>query len=253
MGRVKVPRCDNCGAPVEFAAGATEARCEYCNEVLIRELAPTAPAPASQWPRSRPPPVVVAPKASVGPFLILGVATLAIVAASSIATFASHVKPLPKAEPAMNEMPAGALLSDRDSMRGHEVDLRKSGAEPTTTSGAATTRSRARTRSTASAAPIVVKSAEPAKSPPFNSAAAVAMLDMAKAKAEASCRGSSGVRLFIQIGFEPDGANRGAAISGSKHKDTPEAKCALRIFRAVRIPPFDPATRPSGLGRSVSL
>lgn len=79
------------------------------------------------------------------------------------------------------------------------------------------------------------------------------MLDTAKAKAEASCRGSTGVQLFIQMGFDADGVNRGAALSDPKLKGTKEAKCALRIFRAVRIPPFDMTTRPSGLGRSVRL
>jgi hypothetical protein len=91
------------------------------------------------------------------------------------------------------------------------------------------------------------------KPAPFNSQAAIAGLDTAKAKAEASCRASSRVTLFIQMGFEADGANRGAALSDPKLKGTPEAKCALRIFRAVRIPAFDPATRPGGLGRSVRL
>jgi hypothetical protein len=182
---------------------------------------------------------------------MLGVATLVIVAASSIASFASHWTPLPKAEPAMNDMPAAVLGFDRDSMSVQQPELRKYGAQPTPES--ATARSRARTRSTASASPTAVKSAEPAKLAPFNSAAAIAGLDTAKAKAEATCRGSSGVRVFVQMGFDPDGSNRGAAISDPKLRETTEAKCALRIFRAVRIPPFDPATRSSGLGRPLRL
>jgi hypothetical protein len=55
------------------------------------------------------------------------------------------------------------------------------------------------------------------------------------------------------MGFDADGRNRGAALSDPKHKGTPEAKCVLRIFRLVRIPAFDPKTKPSGLGRMVRL
>ena len=78
-------------------------------------------------------------------------------------------------------------------------------------------------------------------------------LDAAKTKAEASCKSSSGGSLFVQMGFGADGRNRGAALSNPKLAGTPEAKCVLKIFRAVRIPAFDPATKPGGLGRMVKL
>jgi hypothetical protein len=253
MGRVKVPRCDNCGAPVEFAAGKLEARCEYCNEVLIRELPPPAPAPApaAHWSPHQPPPAVATRKVSVAPFVIVGVATLAIAGASSVATFASHFKPLP--EPASTDaMPASLALPSRENVILQQAEVRKSDAVPTPASETKTTRARPRTRATASAAPsAAATSAEPAKPPPFNNVAAAAALNAAKAKAEASCHGSAGVWLFVQTGFDADGVNRGAALSDPKLEGTPEAKCTLRIFRSVRIPAFDVATRPRGLGRSV--
>jgi hypothetical protein len=250
MGRIKLPRCDNCGAPVEFAAGVTEARCQYCGEVLIRELLPPVPAPA---PHGSPPglaPAAAAGKVSVAPFVLAGAVTLLIAGGSSIATFASHFKPPP---PVVRELPASPVVREvpREPVSAPQSEVKRSETKPPPPSAPAT--ARVRTRTVASAAPSATVPLEPPKPPPFNSQAAVAGLDAAKVNAEASCRGTSGVRLFIQMGFDPDGANRGAALSNPTHQGTPEAACALRIFRAVRIPAFDMKTRPSGLGRPVAL
>jgi hypothetical protein len=258
MGRVKVPRCDNCGAPVEFAAGAAEARCQYCSEVLIRELHPPpapAPAPAPHgWPPGTPP-TAAAGKRSVAPFVIVGLLAVAIAGASSIATFASHLRPPPAAAPVVREQPASTLVREvpREPVSVQQTEVRKNDTPPSRAPAAPTTRAPVRTRATASAATTAAIPVEPPKLPAFDTQAAVAGLDSAKLKAEASCRGSSKVRLFIQMGFDADGANRGAALSNPTHQATPEAACALRIFRAVRIPAFDMKTRPSGLGRSVAL
>lgn len=255
MGRVKVPRCDNCGAPVEFAQGSTEARCEYCNEVLIRELLPP-PAPAPyRPPPGPPPPAPVAPRATVAPFVLAGLATFAIAGASAIANFASQLKPLPDAAPAaLNNLGVAAPIPvQRETVTPRPAEARSDDQAARSKAESAATRARKLARPLASAATAAPTQVLPPKSPPFNSEAAVAGLDAAKAKAEATCRGTSDVRLFIQMGFDADGANRGAALSDPKLKGTPEAKCALRIFRAVRIPAFDMATRPSGLGRPVRL
>jgi len=223
--------------------------------VLIREL-PAQPPPVARMPA--PPPVaapVVVRKATVWPFLGVGLATLSIAGASGFASLAANMKALP--EPAQEARVAVAAapavrveqgpVAQRSEQREGEATARSKTPE------AATTRGRRLTRATASAAPAPAAPAEPPKPPKFDTAAAVAGLDAAKAKAEASCRGTAGVRLFVQMGFDAGGANRGAALSDPKHKDTPEAKCTLRIFRAVRIPAFDMATRPSGLGRAVRL
>jgi DNA-directed RNA polymerase subunit RPC12/RpoP len=258
MGRVKVPRCDNCGAPVEFAQGSLEARCEYCSEQLIRELPPpVVPAPPRVVFHEPPRHAPVAPRrTSMAPFLVGGLATVAIAGASGIATLAGQLKPLPDPTPATRDTLAIAAPTkiESESPTARRSETRSDATtERSKSADTTTSKSRRLARPTASAPAAAPTPTEPPKPPPFNTAAAVAGLDAAKAKAEAACRGSDGVRLFVQMGFDPDGANRGAALSDPKLKGTPEAKCALKIFRAVRIPAFDPATRPSGLGRPVRL
>ncbi|HKO53998.1 MAG TPA: hypothetical protein VJV79_40095, partial [Polyangiaceae bacterium] len=156
MGRIKLPRCDNCGAPVEFAAGATEARCEYCSEVLIRELLPPTPAAAPHWsPPRQPPAAAAAGKVSVAPFVLVGVATLVIAGASSIATFASHFKSQPQPAPVLQEQPASPVV--REAPRAPATVLQSEPARSDTqlqpASAAATARARVRTQTAASAAP----------------------------------------------------------------------------------------------------
>jgi hypothetical protein len=95
----------------------------------------------------------------------------------------------------------------------------------------------------------------PPAPPPFDADAAARALDAAARSASANCRSSTGkpFQIFVNPGFTPDGANRGAVPSNAALGGTPEAACVLPIFRRVRIPPFDPKTLPSGMGRSVSL
>lgn len=258
MGRVKIPRCDNCGAPVEFAQGVLEARCEYCNEVLIREF-PVAPAPAPVAyrppPAPLPPPPAPAPRGTVAPFMLAGLATLAIAGASSIASFASRFQPLPDAAPPVRDTLAVAapIVVEREATTVRPSEARSESAQRPRTADTVTAKGRPRPRPTAANPTAAPTPAEPPKAPRFDTAAAVAGLDAAKAQAEIQCKGASGVRVFVQMGFDADGVNRGAALSDSKLKGTPEAKCTLRLFRAVRIPAFDMATRPSGLGRAVRL
>jgi hypothetical protein len=255
MGRVKIPRCDNCGAPVEFAQGVLEARCEYCNEVLIRELPP--PMPVVMAPLPPPPPIPVRrSRGTVWPFLLTGIATLGMAGASGFASFLAQVKPLPT--PAADTRATLAAVPEvrveRDSATQRPEGQKGTLPERSAPGEGGTTRGRRLARpTTPSAQTAPPASAEPPKPPRFDTQAAVAGLDAAQAKAQASCKGADGVRLFVQMGFDPDGVNRGAALSDPKLKGTPEAKCTLRIFRAVRIPAFDPATRPSGLGRAVRL
>jgi len=89
--------------------------------------------------------------------------------------------------------------------------------------------------------------------PPFDAAAAVIALDAASRAASAQCRSSSGKpeQLSMAPGFDSEGRNSGATAT-TLHGSA-EAACAERIFRSVRIPPFDPATRPAGLTRTISL
>jgi hypothetical protein len=192
----------------------------------------------------------------VAPFLIGGVATLAIAGASSVASFASRMKPLPEpAEVAQQTLAVAAPgklertpVTARTSEARSVVTAERSRATETSAP-----RSRLRARPSPATAAASAASVEPVKPPRFDGQAAAAGLDAAKAKAEASCRGTTGVRLFVQMGFDADGVNRGAALSDPKLGGTPEAKCTLKIFRSVRIPSFDLATRSSGLGRMVRL
>jgi hypothetical protein len=105
---------------------------------------------------------------------------------------------------------------------------------------------------TPAAAPTPV--APPASSP-FDADAAARALDAAARSASANCRSSTGkpFQIFVNPGFTPDGANRGAVPSNAALGSTPEAACVLGIFRRVRIPPFDPKTLPGGMGRNVAL
>jgi hypothetical protein len=185
------------------------------------------------------------------PFVISGIATVVMAGASGVATFVSQVKPLPT--PVMEvhtKLPEVPVERNYVRLGPAEAPSQPTARRPSSNEGGEA-RSRRLSRPTASAAPALPTT--PPKPPPFNSAAAVAGLDAAQANAQASCKGADGVRLFVQIGFDPDGVNRRAALSDPKFKSTPEAKCTLRIFRAVRIPAFDPATKPSGLGRVVRL
>lgn len=90
--------------------------------------------------------------------------------------------------------------------------------------------------------------------PAFDAAAAVIALDAATRAASAQCRSSSGKpeQVWVAPGFDANGVNSAAAATGPFH-GTPEAACIERVFRGVRIPPFDPKTRPSGLMRAVPI
>jgi hypothetical protein len=105
---------------------------------------------------------------------------------------------------------------------------------------------------TPTAAPTPVAPPAP---PPFDAGAAASALDAAARSASANCRSSTGkpFRIFVNPGFTPDGANRGAVPSNPALSSAPEAACVLGIFRRVRIPPFDPKTLPGGMGRNVEL
>jgi hypothetical protein len=262
MGRVKVPRCDNCGAPVEFGSGVLEARCEYCGEVLIRELPQPALAPPPAPVPWHPPPHT-APRAATSarawPYVIAGIATLTTAGASGLASLAARMQPLPtpvpEAKVSLATVPEVRVSQDSVSVK--RAEARGETAERARGVDAGASRSKRSATPTAPAAaatpvtPVTpVPTAEP-KLPRFDSQAAISGLDAAKAKAEATCKSATGARLFVNMGFDPDGVNRGAAISDPKLRGTPEAKCVLRVFRSVRIPPFDLATRPGGLGRLV--
>jgi hypothetical protein len=256
MGRVNVPRCDNCGAPVEFASGVLEARCEYCNEVLIRDPPAPAPVPPPVAPQWQPPPRT-APRAAtatkIWPYVITGGAMLTMAGASGLANFAAQMKPLPAPAPE-SKVTLATVPEVRVSQDSSSVERTEARGKSTARSAdAGTTRGKRLARPTASAPPTPTAAAEPPKAPPFDTQAAIAGLDAAKVKAESSCKSEAGARLFVNMGFDPDGVNRGASVSDSKLRGTPEAKCVLRIFRSVRIPAFDLATRPSGLGRPVRL
>jgi hypothetical protein len=109
----------------------------------------------------------------------------------------------------------------------------------------------------AGAAPIPTPTPAPAPAvpPPFDTGAAASALDAAARSASANCRSSQGkpMSIFVNPGFTPDGANRGAVPSNAALANTPEGVCVLGIFRRVRIPPFDPKTLPGGMGRNVNL
>lgn len=243
---------------MEFAQGVLEARCEYCGEVLIREFPARAPEPRPVQPRPAQryvPPPAHNPMSKVWPFLVVSGATVAIAGASGLASFAANFKPLPAP---VSEVRATVAAVPEVRTESHSFSFSTSETRTETTEApkaadAGTSRPRS-TKPKTAAAPAPAKApTEPPKPPKFDSQAAIAGLDGAKAKAEASCKSVTVKNLFVQMGFDPDGKNRGAALSDPKLNGTPEAKCVLKIFRAVRIPAFDPATKPSGLGRAVRL
>jgi hypothetical protein len=258
MGRVKVPRCDNCGAPVEFGQGVLEARCEYCGEVLIREfpvqaLEP-APPPFAQQHHVPPVPAARHQKSRVWPLLIGSGATVAIAAASGLASFSPNLELFASSVSAGRPVTAvvrEVSTAGTQAFSPTTAETRRQTPPAPKVTDAGTSRPRSvKPRTPVAPAPPPTPSAPP-KPPRFDTQAAVAGLDAAKAKAESSCKSTTVKSLFVQMGFSADGKNRGAALSDPKHNGTPEAKCVLRIFRAVSIPAFDPATRPSGLGRGV--
>jgi hypothetical protein len=258
MGRVKVPRCDNCGAPVEFGRDELEARCQYCSEVLIREFpaqAPPIPSPVEQ--RYVPPAAVARHhKTNLWPILIATGTTLAIAGASGIATFATNLQLLPSSPPDVHTaaVVVPEAVPETKSFSFPTSETRDATTSPTSKAAdVSPSRPRSAKPKTPIAPPPPPLPPEPPKPPPFDSKAAVAGLDAAKVKAESSCKRTSVKSLFVQMGFGPDGKNRGAALSDPKLNGTPEAKCVLKVFRAVSIPAFDPATKPSGLGRMVRL
>jgi hypothetical protein len=256
MGRVKVPRCDNCGAPVEFGRDVLEARCEYCGEVLIREF-PAQALPVPVEPGYVPPATVARHhKTSLWPILIATGTTLAIAGASGIATFATNLQLLPSSAPEVRTAAAvePQAVPEAQSFSFSTSETRSATTSPTSKAAdVGPSRPRAAKPKTPVAPPPPPLPPEPPKPPPFDSKAAVAGLDAAKIKAENTCKRTSVKSLFVQMGFGADGKNRGAALSDPKLNGTPEAKCVLKVFRAVSIPAFDPATKPSGLGRMVRL
>jgi hypothetical protein len=187
----------------------------------------------------------------VWPLLIVSGATVAIAGASGMATFATNLGPLsqPASEVRATVAEPPEARSESPTFAFSTSETRSETSVSSKTQDAGT-----RPRSTRSKAPAPAPTlTEPPKPPKFDSQAAVAALDAAKAKAEAACQSATSKSVFVQMGFDPDGKNRGAALSDPKKNGTPEAKCVLKIFRAVRIPAFDPATKPGGLGRMVRL
>jgi len=253
MGRVKVPRCDNCGAPVEFGKGVLEARCVYCGEVLIRELPAHVPEPAPRTPRVQyAPPASPARSKFLWPLLIAGGA-IAMAGASAIAAFANQQGALSSSVPEFRAASAVMHEERRETQSfSFSTSETRSGTSQLPKAAEAGT---SRPRSLKPKPPVAPVPAPtpiaPPKPPRFDTPAAVAGLDAAKVKAEQTCKSTTVKSLFVQMGFDADGKNRGAALSNPQHNGTPEAKCVLKVFRAVSIPAFDPATKPGGLGRAV--
>lgn len=232
-----------------------EARCEYCSEVLIREFQPPPPPAPRPEPRYVPPASVPrARKTNLWPLLITSGVTVAIAGASGVAGLVTSLGILPT--PASEVRPVNVTVPEvragTQSFSLGTSETRSPSNQPSKVADAGA--SRPRTAKPKPLAPVPpAPPPEPPKPPAFDSSAAVAGLDAAKAKAEKSCKSTTVKSLFVQMGFGPDGKNRGAALSDPKLNGTPEGKCVLRVFRAVSIPAFDPATKPSGLGRAVRL
>jgi hypothetical protein len=96
-----------------------------------------------------------------------------------------------------------------------------------------------------------------AGAPPFNGPIAMSSLDTAATQASATCKSTSGKtkKAFVDPGFLADGSNANAKVRIEKDiaAGSPEVACIERIFRAIRIPAFDEKTRPSGMGRFITL
>jgi hypothetical protein len=90
---------------------------------------------------------------------------------------------------------------------------------------------------------------------PFDSRAAVKALDSAAGMAGTVCRAEAGKarRAVVSAGFEPDGTNSSAKVTNATEIGPPAAACVEAIFRRVKVPAFDQASRPSGLSRVVLL
>jgi hypothetical protein len=57
----------------------------------------------------------------------------------------------------------------------------------------------------------------------------------------------------VSAGFEPDGNNSSAKVTNADRIGAPAAACVEAIFRRVKIPAFDPASRPSASTKAVLL
>jgi hypothetical protein len=129
---------------------------------------------------------------------------------------------------------------------------------PTATATAASA-TRKRASRVASAAATARKPTPPApstpKAPPFDENAAKVALSAARSQAIAFCpwSGTGYSSVNIGMGFTPDGSNRNARLMDARDARRPEGPCVLAIFRAVRVPPYDPERGPPGLSYGVTL
>ncbi|MFO0676695.1 MAG: hypothetical protein U0169_09180 [Polyangiaceae bacterium] len=80
-------------------------------------------------------------------------------------------------------------------------------------------------------------------------------LDEATTRAGTSCRSTSAKtkNVVVTQGFVPDGRNANAQVASAELRSTPEGQCIQAIFRAVRVPPYDPNSQSGGLYRVVTL
>jgi hypothetical protein len=96
-------------------------------------------------------------------------------------------------------------------------------------------------RSTASTKKPVAPRASKAPAGPFNVEAAKTALNAAATKA-GSCSGTSG-KGKVQLTFAPSGKVSSAALTDGPFAGTPAGKCALKHFKAARVPPFSGAAQ----------
>jgi hypothetical protein len=96
-------------------------------------------------------------------------------------------------------------------------------------------------RSSRSTKKPVASRATKAAAGPFNVEAAKAALSTAASKA-GSCSGTSG-KGKVQLTFTPSGRVSSALLTEGPFAGTPAGKCALKHFKAARVPPFSGAAQ----------
>jgi outer membrane biosynthesis protein TonB len=184
-----------------WAFGPTESEAKPTAEVAVIEPSAPTPEPAGE----------AAPAPSSAP-------------APSAPVEAAPAPAAPETAPSTNPVEAAeAALAEAAVAEAPAPEARKSGKKTSRSKRTATA------RTTPAAAPTSAKA-------PFNTAAARDALSAAASRA-AGCKGTSGTGK-IQLTFATSGKVSSAQLVAGPFAGTTAGKCALRNFKAARVPAF---------------
>jgi hypothetical protein len=241
-------QCTNCGAPLEFKRDATETSCRYCGATSRIERIKTAPPLETRVPG------VVYVSSGGSTSLLIGISLAITALAGAAAAIANH-SATTAAALTRRAAPPEPPRAPSQAPPARTVEPIRIEHPPATAASAAKKRA-SRVASTAGTGgkPTHSASSTP-KAPPFDTKAAEVALNAARSQAIAFCpwSGTGYSSVSIGMGFTPDGSNRNARLMDARDARRPEGPCVLAIFRAVRVPPYDPERGPSGWSYGVPL